>query len=54
MYLNDRQVHELTERGWLTGMDGFAAPLGPIHLPPDPQQRPSIDNIRRAMEYRNI
>jgi len=36
------------------GIETFRAHLGPIFLPPDPQQRPSPDFIRRANRFRRI
>lgn len=54
MKTNDRQIAQLTERGWLSGLDGFCAPLGPIHLPPDTSWYPSKSNIKKAIDYRKV
>lgn len=54
MKLNPRHVTALEERGWMAGMEGFSAALGPIHLPPQPDWYPSLENIRKANEQRDI
>ncbi len=54
MRLNDGQLHLLERLNLAGGVDVFRAPLGRIFLPPDPQQRPSTDFIRRANRLRQI
>ena len=54
MRLNERRARELDERGWTAGMESFAAPLGRIHLPPQEDWYPSVENIRLAKEWRNV
>ena len=52
--LNDGQLQVLERLNLAGGADIFRAPLGQIFLPPDPQQRPSTDFIRRANRFRQI
>ena len=54
MRLNDGQVHDLERLDLAGGLEAFRAPLGQIFLPPDPQQRPALDFIRRANQFRKI
>jgi putative restriction endonuclease len=54
MRLNKGQLHVLDRLNLAGGIDAFRAPLGEIFLPPDPQQRPSSDFIRRANRFRQI
>jgi putative restriction endonuclease len=55
MRLNDGQFHVLERLNLVGGVEAFRAPLGQqIFLPPDPQQRPAVDFIRRANRLRQI
>lgn len=54
MRLNNGQLHALERLNLTGGVDVFRGPLGQIFLPPDPQQRPSTDFIRRANRFRQI
>ena len=54
MRLNEGRLQMLNHLNLAGGVDSFRAPLGEIFLPPDPQQRPSIDFIRRANQVRHI
>lgn len=55
MVLNNAQVHLLERTSLGGGIDAFRAPLSQgIFLPPDPQQRPDPDLIRRANGFRQI
>ena len=54
MRLNNGQLHVLEHLNLAGGVNTFRAPLGQVFLPPDPQQRPSIDFIRRANRFRQI
>jgi putative restriction endonuclease len=54
MRLNEGQLHVLEHMNRAGGVDTFRAPLGQIFLPPDPNQRPSQDFIRRANRFRQI
>jgi putative restriction endonuclease len=54
MHLNEGQLHVLDHLNLTGGVDAFRAPLGQIFLPPDPNQRPSQDFIRRANRFRQI
>ena len=54
MRLNEGRLHLLERLNLAGGIDSFQACLGPIFLPPDPQQRPSADFIRRANRLRQI
>ena len=54
MCLNERKVRELEERGWTAGMESFVAPLGRIHLPPQEDWYPSVENIRLARQWRGV
>jgi len=55
MRINDRQLHLLEQLNLAGGIEIFRAPLGQqIFLPPDPNQRPSLDFIRRGNRFRQI
>jgi putative restriction endonuclease len=55
MCLNEGQLHALERLHLHGGVAGFRAPLArTIFLPPDPQQRPNSDLIRRANRFRHI
>ncbi len=54
MHINTRQAQDLAGAGLDSGLRGFQAPLGKIHLPPDRQQWPDPKFIRLANEYRDI
>ncbi|PYV31826.1 MAG: hypothetical protein DMG22_15395 [Acidobacteria bacterium] len=54
MRLNDGQLHALDRLNLGGGLEVFRAPLAQIFLPPDPQQRPAADFIRRANRFRQI
>jgi len=54
MRINEAQLHVLERINLAGGVDTFRAPLGQIFLPPDPNQRPSQDFIRRANRFRRI
>lgn len=54
MRLNEGQVRLLRSLNLAMGIEAFCAPLGKIFLPPDPEQRPSPDFIRRANRHRQI
>jgi putative restriction endonuclease len=54
MCLNEGQLHLLDNLNLAGGVDSFSQPLGPIFLPPDPDQRPSADFIQRANRFRQI
>lgn len=54
MRMNENQFELLHALNLTTGADSFRAPLGAIFLPPDVQQRPRVDFIRRANLLRKI
>ncbi len=54
MRVNGGQLHILEGLNLVRGVDSFRNPLGAIFLPPDPNQRPSVDFIRRAKALRQI
>ena len=55
MLLNNGQLHALERLNLAGGVEAFHAGLGEqIFLPPDPQQRPTADFIRRANRFRQI
>jgi putative restriction endonuclease len=54
MQLNNGQLLILERLRLAGGVNTFRAPLGEIFLPPDRQQRLSIDLIRRANRFRQI
>jgi len=54
MRLNEGQLHVLEHLNLAGGVGAFCAPLGQIFLPPDPNQRPAQDFIRRANRFRQI
>jgi len=55
MGLNNGQLQALERLNLHGGVEAFRAPLGQqIFLPPDPQQRPRVEFIRRANRFRQI
>ncbi len=55
MCLNNGQINALDRVNLVGGVEFFRAPLEqPIFLPPDPQQRPRVEFIRRANRFRHI
>jgi len=54
MRINEGQLHILDGLNLAGGVEGFREPLGAIFLPPDPNQRPAVDFIRRANALRQI
>jgi putative restriction endonuclease len=54
MCLNGGQLRVLQELNLTGGVDAFRAALGQVFLPPDPNQRPAVDFIRRANRFRQI
>lgn len=54
MRLNDGQLGVLRHLDLAGGVDVFCQPLGRIFLPPDPNQQPSTEFIRRANRARQI
>jgi putative restriction endonuclease len=55
MNLNEARLRILEGLNLGAGAETFRAPLGrEIFLPPDPQQRPGMDFIRRANRFRQI
>jgi putative restriction endonuclease len=54
MKVNPAKVAELRQLNLDGGLQSFQSHLGRIHLPPDRQQWPNIQFIRRANQYRNI
>jgi putative restriction endonuclease len=55
MCLNNGQLHALERLNLTGGVEAFRAPLGrAIFLPPDPQQHPRVEFIRRANRVRHI
>ncbi|MGC1186443.1 MAG: HNH endonuclease signature motif containing protein [Candidatus Acidiferrales bacterium] len=54
MLINEGQLHILDGLHLAGGAEVFQRPLGTIFLPPDPDQRPSVDFIRRANSLRQI
>jgi putative restriction endonuclease len=55
MVLNNGPLRILERLNLAGGVEAFRAPLGEqIFLPPDPQQRPTTDFIRRANRFRQI
>lgn len=55
MKINPPQLTMLETLNLAGGIDSFRSRLGErIFLPPDPQQRPSLDYIRRANRFRQI
>ena len=54
MQLNEGHLHSLEHLNLAGGVEIFSARLGQrIFLPPDPQQRPKPEFIRRANKFRN-
>ena len=54
MRLNSSAAYDLNRLGLDSGIDSFAAQLGRIHLPYNPQQRPDPYFIRLANSYRGV
>lgn len=54
MSLNQGQLAALRNVNLAGGIERFLEPLGQIFLPPDPNQRPAPDFIRRANRFRQI
>jgi putative restriction endonuclease len=54
MRLNEGLLHILQRLNLAGGLDAFRAPLGRVFLPPDQQQRPAADFVRRANKFRQI
>ncbi len=55
MRVNEGQLHVLQDLNLAGGVDAFRQPLGQqIFLPPDANQRPLVDFIRRANTLRQI
>lgn len=54
MRLNNSAADDLTRQGLDSGIDSFAAQLGKIHLPYNPDQRPDPHFIRLANCYRGL
>lgn len=54
MRLNESRIPLLEGQGLTGGLENFRLPLGPIFLPPDPNQRPSAEFIRMANKIRQI
>jgi hypothetical protein len=54
MHINEAQIHILQGLNPVGAVETFREPLGPIFLPPDPNQRPPLDFIRRANALRQI
>jgi len=54
MRINEGQLQVLRGLDLAGGADAFGIPLGAIFLPPDRDQRPSVDLIRRANALRQI
>lgn len=54
MKLNNSKVGELRSLNLDGGLQGFRSHLGKINLPPDRQQWPNVEFVRRANRYRNV
>lgn len=54
MRINPTKISELGQLNLIGGLEGFQSRLGKIHLPPDRQQWPHLQLIRRANQYRNV
>jgi len=54
MRLNEDRIQLLQSQHLVGGLDNFRMPLGQIFLPPDPNQRPSLDFVQRANKFRQI
>jgi putative restriction endonuclease len=54
MRINPARVEMLRALSLLQGLDTISAPLGRIHLPADPRQRPAARMIRQANRFRQI
>ncbi len=54
MLIDEAKVGLLKQLNLAGGVEFFRKPLGQIFVPPDPNQHPSIDLIRRANRFRQI
>lgn len=54
MRVNEGQVKLLQDLNLAGGVESFREPLGPIFMPPDANQRPLVDFIRKANALRQI
>jgi hypothetical protein len=54
MQLNTPKLKELATLHLDGGIEAFKGPLGKIFLPPDKNQRPAPDFIRKANKFRQI
>jgi putative restriction endonuclease len=54
MRIDEGRVRILQQLNLAGGVEFFRQPLGQIFLPPDPNQRPSLDLIRRGNRFRQI
>lgn len=54
MRLDENKLGVLRDLNLARGISAFRQPLGPVFLPPDPAQRPSLDLIRLANQFRKI
>lgn len=54
MGMNEARMHALEALNLAGGVESFREPLGQIFLPPDVNQRPLVDFIRRANALRQI
>jgi len=54
MRIDEGKVGLLQQLNLAVGVEFFRQPLGQIFVPPDPNQHPSIDLIRRANRFRQI
>jgi hypothetical protein len=54
MRIDDGKLRIFQQLNLAGGAEFFRQPLGPIFLPPDPNQRPSVDLIRRGNRFRQI
>jgi len=54
MRLNEGRLRALQALNVGGGIDSFRGPLGEIFLPPDPNQRPLPELIKKANEFRQI
>lgn len=54
MRINEGQLHVLEGSNLAGGLESFSEPLGQIFLPPDANQRPHLDFIRKANLLRQI
>jgi len=54
MRVNEAQVQALNTQSLAYGLETFRTPLGKVFLPPDPEQRPSVELIERANRFRQV